>query len=301
MTSIDRDGTRSGFDTDLLRAISDAVSVPVIASGGAAGPGGLRGRRPRRRRGRGARGVDLPPAACTRSPTSRRRWPPPACRSGSTTAPRRDVASPVDAVAAARRRPRPGGRPGRRRRPRADARLDGPRGARRDARDRRGPLPLAVARPPLAEGRDERQRAAARRRSPLDCDADALLRHGRPGRPDVPPRRRGSCFDPDGAPADAAARDSPGSRRSGRRSPSAAATRPEGSYTAKLLDGGVDAAGRKVTEEATEVLIAAKDDAAAEPAAPTATRPAPPSPARRPTCSTTRSSCSPSATSPRPR
>ncbi len=31
-----------------------------------------------------------------------------------------------------------------------------------------------------------------------------------------------------------------------------------------LLDGGVDAAGRKVTEEATEVLIAAKDDAVAE-------------------------------------
>ena len=41
-----------------------------------------------------------------------------------------------------------------------------------------------------------------------------------------------------------------------------AATRPEGSYTAKLLDGGVDATGRKVTEEATEVLMAAKDDAA---------------------------------------
>ena len=32
----------------------------------------------------------------------------------------------------------------------------------------------------------------------------------------------------------------------------------------RLLDGGVDAAGRKVTEEATEVLLAAKDDAAAE-------------------------------------
>ena len=43
-----------------------------------------------------------------------------------------------------------------------------------------------------------------------------------------------------------------------------AADRPAGSYTARLLDGGVDAAGRKVTEEATEVLLAAKDDAAAE-------------------------------------
>jgi imidazole glycerol-phosphate synthase subunit HisF len=38
VTSIDRDGTRSGFDTELLRAISSRVHVPVIASGGAAGP-----------------------------------------------------------------------------------------------------------------------------------------------------------------------------------------------------------------------------------------------------------------------
>jgi len=38
VTSIDRDGTGSGFDTALLRAISDRVDVPVIASGGAAGP-----------------------------------------------------------------------------------------------------------------------------------------------------------------------------------------------------------------------------------------------------------------------
>ena len=45
---------------------------------------------------------------------------------------------------------------------------------------------------------------------------------------------------------------------------SRAAERPSGSYTTRLLDGGVDAVGRKVTEEATEVLIAAKDDATAE-------------------------------------
>ncbi len=43
-----------------------------------------------------------------------------------------------------------------------------------------------------------------------------------------------------------------------------AADRPAGSYTARLLDGGVDAVGRKVTEEATEVLLAAKDDSAAQ-------------------------------------
>jgi len=38
VTSIDRDGTGAGFDTALLRAITSRVRVPVIASGGAAGP-----------------------------------------------------------------------------------------------------------------------------------------------------------------------------------------------------------------------------------------------------------------------
>jgi len=34
LTSMDRDGTRDGFDLGLTRAVADAVSVPVIASGG---------------------------------------------------------------------------------------------------------------------------------------------------------------------------------------------------------------------------------------------------------------------------
>ena len=34
VTSMDRDGTRDGYDLDLIRTIADAVSVPVIASGG---------------------------------------------------------------------------------------------------------------------------------------------------------------------------------------------------------------------------------------------------------------------------
>ncbi|BCD87339.1 imidazole glycerol phosphate synthase cyclase subunit [Pseudomonas solani] len=34
VTSVDREGTRKGFDIDLIRQISEAVSVPVIASGG---------------------------------------------------------------------------------------------------------------------------------------------------------------------------------------------------------------------------------------------------------------------------
>src|SRR4051794_21028881 len=37
LTSMDRDGTRDGFDLGLTRAVSDAVSVPVIASGGVGG------------------------------------------------------------------------------------------------------------------------------------------------------------------------------------------------------------------------------------------------------------------------
>jgi len=34
LTSMDRDGTRSGYDVELTRAVSDAVDIPVIASGG---------------------------------------------------------------------------------------------------------------------------------------------------------------------------------------------------------------------------------------------------------------------------
>ena len=37
VTSMDRDGTRCGYDLDLIRAISDRVGVPVVASGGVGG------------------------------------------------------------------------------------------------------------------------------------------------------------------------------------------------------------------------------------------------------------------------
>jgi imidazole glycerol-phosphate synthase subunit HisF len=41
LTSMDRDGTKNGYDLELVGAISEAVEVPVIASGGAGEPAHL--------------------------------------------------------------------------------------------------------------------------------------------------------------------------------------------------------------------------------------------------------------------
>jgi phosphoribosyl-AMP cyclohydrolase / phosphoribosyl-ATP pyrophosphohydrolase len=98
----------------------------------------------------------------------------------------------------------------------------------------------------------------------LDCDGDALLLGVEPVGPTC---HRGirSCFDADGSPATNpvpqgfAWLESLWATIAAR-----AAERPAGSYTTRLLDGGVDLAGRKVAEEATEVLLAAKNDEAAE-------------------------------------
>jgi len=98
----------------------------------------------------------------------------------------------------------------------------------------------------------------------LDCDGDALLIGVQPAGPTCHRDTR-SCFDAgDGT---VASSDWQGfdwleelwatiSERAARRQP--------GSYTVTLLEGGVDVAGRKVTEEATEVLLAAKNDEAAQ-------------------------------------
>ena len=73
-----------------------------------------------------------------------------------------------------------------------------------------------------------------------------------------------SCFDPDGAPEDRSTQGFVWLETLWSTIEARAAERPEGSYTTQLLNGGVDAVARKVTEEATEVLLAAKDDASAE-------------------------------------
>ncbi len=96
-----------------------------------------------------------------------------------------------------------------------------------------------------------------------DCDGDALLLSVEPAGPTCHRGTR-SCFDAAGAPAEGSAQGFAWLETLWATIASRADVRPEGSYTARLLAGGVDAVARKVTEEATEVLIAAKDDAAAE-------------------------------------
>ncbi len=94
----------------------------------------------------------------------------------------------------------------------------------------------------------------------VDCDQDALLVMADPVGPTCHRGTR-SCFDADGAPADRTSQGFAWLEALWATIEARAAERPPGSYTTSLLDGGVDAVARKVTEEATEVLLAAKDDA----------------------------------------
>jgi phosphoribosyl-ATP pyrophosphohydrolase/phosphoribosyl-AMP cyclohydrolase len=95
-----------------------------------------------------------------------------------------------------------------------------------------------------------------------DCDGDAILVAVDPVGPTCHRDTR-SCFDAEGAPPDRQTQGFAWLETLWSTIASRAAERPAGSYTTSLLDGGVDAVGRKVAEEATEVLMAAKDDAAA--------------------------------------
>jgi len=117
----------------------------------------------------------------------------------------------------------------------------------------------------------------------LDCDGDALLFQVEPAGPTCHRGTR-SCFDAAGEVASAAGASAGGFAHPGATAPglerspaqgfawletlwatidSRAGTDPAASYTARLIAGGVDAPARKVAEEATEVLMAAKDDAVA--------------------------------------
>lgn len=96
----------------------------------------------------------------------------------------------------------------------------------------------------------------------VDCDGDALLVAVDPVGPTCHRGTR-SCFDADAAPAGATTQGFAWLETLWATIAGRAAERPTGSYTTSLLEGGVDATGRKVAEEATEVLIAAKDDAVA--------------------------------------
>jgi len=92
-----------------------------------------------------------------------------------------------------------------------------------------------------------------------DCDGDALLIEVEPAGPACH-RGTETCFTEageQGAQGFAALEDLWATIAA------RASDRPEGSYTARLLDGGIDATARKVVEEATEVVLAAKDHAAA--------------------------------------
>ena len=60
LTSMDRDGTKEGFDLELTRAVADAAGVPVIASGGVGTLEHLVEGVVDGRSGRRAGGLDLP-------------------------------------------------------------------------------------------------------------------------------------------------------------------------------------------------------------------------------------------------
>jgi phosphoribosyl-ATP pyrophosphohydrolase/phosphoribosyl-AMP cyclohydrolase len=96
-----------------------------------------------------------------------------------------------------------------------------------------------------------------------DCDGDAILVRVDAAGPTCHRGTR-SCFDPDGAPETGATQGFAWLETLWATIDERRSAGPEGSYTARLLASGVDAVARKVTEEATEVLLAAKDDAAAE-------------------------------------
>lgn len=88
----------------------------------------------------------------------------------------------------------------------------------------------------------------------VDCDGDALLVQAVPHGPTCH-LGTATCWGDRTAPGFA------GLDRLWETIDERATTRPDGSYTARLLAAGPDGPGRKIVEEATEVLLAAKDHA----------------------------------------
>ena len=100
----------------------------------------------------------------------------------------------------------------------------------------------------------------------VDCDGDTLLIIASPSGPTCHTGAT-SCFEAVPPPATTSAQGFAWLETLWTTIVERSVRRPPGSYTVRLLDGGVDAASRKVIEEAAEVILAAKDDAVAEAAA----------------------------------
>jgi len=107
-----------------------------------------------------------------------------------------------------------------------------------------------------------------------DCDGDALLVLAHPQGPTCHTGAR-SCFDPVDGPLDASSERPAAEASDKEATPAVLASlfeviegrrrqRPEGAYTTYLFDKGVDKICKKIGEEATEVVIAAKNASAAE-------------------------------------
>ena len=222
LTSIDADGTREGYDLEITRAVADAVSVPVIASGGAGDAQPCR----RGARGRAGGAARVDPARGSRSgsrrcATSCARW---GWRSAMQPEGELRAAIVQDAET----------------RPRADARVDGRRGRAPHARVGRGVVLEPLARGVLAQGRDLR---ATRWRS-RSCATTATA-------------TRCCCACARTGPRATPARCRASRRRSGARSPSARRTGPRARTRRSSSTRASPPCARKVGEEAVEVVTAA--------------------------------------------
>jgi len=262
VTSIDRDGTRAGFDLPLLRAMREAVNLPIIASGGAgeladfvdvfeqAGSDAALARASSLWRTRDRR-CETRTRRARYSGALGKRWP----SDGSRRVTRRRQVE--------RRRTRAGGdrRCAHGRRP--DAGIRQSRALEKTVATKSTWL-YSRSRAELwnkgaTSGNTQRVVAIA-----IDCDNDALLYRVIPMvRPVIPARRRvfGEVVALPGAEA------APSGARFAEAMLALASTiadrhenPPEGSYTAQLFAGGIDRIAKKIGEEATEVVIAAKNE-----------------------------------------